>query len=99
MVAFDLAGQRFFAHAGTYKSSPDTFYVKDQSGKPAYQIDQIFGGKSGGLRLGLANMDDDSADELLVIRDFDSTTKVFDLFADKATLIDTLLPGGYSGWV
>ena len=44
-------------------------------------------------------MDADAEDELLVIRGMDSTTKVYDLFADKAVLIDTLKPGGNSGWV
>jgi len=34
-----------------------------------------------------------------VVRDYDSSTRAYDLFADKATLLETLLPGGVSGWV
>jgi hypothetical protein len=44
-------------------------------------------------------MDADAEDELLVTRGTDSTTKVYDLFADRAVLFDTLKPGGNSGWV
>ncbi len=99
VVGFDREGNRFFANGGTDKSSLDTVFVRDKDKKAAYTIDKIFGGTPGGLRLGLANMDADAEDELLVIRGIDSTTKVYDLFADKAVLVQTLLPGGVSGWV
>ena len=99
VVGFDREGNRFFANGGTDKSSPDTVFVRDKDKKAAYTIDKIFGGTPGGLRLGLANMDADAEDELLVIRGTDSTTKVYDLFADRAVLFDSLKPGGNSGWV
>ena len=99
VVGFDREGNRFFANGGTDNAATDTVYVRDKDKKAAYTIDRVFGGTPGGLRLGLANMDADAEDELLVIRGTDSTTKVYDLFADKAVLIDTLKPGGNSGWV
>jgi hypothetical protein len=99
VVGFDRGGVRYFANGGTDPAAPDTVFVRTGSNQAAYTIDRVFGGTPGGLRLGLANMDADAEDELLVIRGTDSTTKVFDLFADKAALIDTLKPGGRSGWV
>jgi hypothetical protein len=99
LVGFDRETNRYFANGGTGRSSPDSVFVRDKEGKKAYTIDKIFGGTAGELRLGLANMDADAEDELLVIRGEDSATKVYDLFADRAVLIDTLMPGGNSGWV
>ena len=99
LVGFDRETNRYFANGGTDRSSPDSVFVRDKEGKKAYTIDKIFGGTAGELRLGLANMDADAEDELLVIRGKDSATKVYDLFADRAVLIDTLMPGGNSGWV
>jgi len=99
VVAYDRDGNRFFANGGTDFNAADNVYVRDKDKKAAYTIDRIFGNTPGGLRLGLANVDLDAEDELLVTRGNDSTTKVYDLFADKAVLIDTLKPGGNSGWV
>ncbi len=99
LVSFDRETNRYFANAGTDRSSPDSVFVRDKEGRKAYTIDKIFGGTEGELRLGLANMDADAEDELLVTRGTDSTTKVYDLFADRAVLFDTLKPGGNSGWV
>ena len=99
LVGFDRETNRYFANGGTDRSSPDSVFVRDKEGKKAYTIDKIFGGTAGELRLGLANMDADAEDELLVIRGKDSATKVYDLFADRAVLIDTLMPDGNSGWV
>ena len=75
----------------TFCAGGDVKEMRDKQG--------IFGGAPGGLRLGLANIDDDTQDELLVTRDYDSTTKVFDIFEDHAVLISTLHPGGSAGWV
>jgi hypothetical protein len=99
VVGFDRGGTRFYASGGTDGSSPDTVFVRDRDNRPAYAIDRVFGGTPGGLRLGLANMDADAEDELLVTRGTDSTTRVYDLFADRALLVDTLRPGGNSAWV
>jgi len=99
VVAFDREGNRFFANGGTDSAATDNIFVRDKDKKAAYTIDRIFGNTPGGLRLGLANVDFDAEDELLVTRGTDSTTKIYDLLADKAILIETLKPGGNSGWV
>ena len=99
VVGFLLEGQQFYATAGTGRSTPDTVYVRNGEGEVQYRIDRVFDGSPGGLRLGLANLDEDPEEELLVVRDYDSSTRAYDLFADKATLLETLLPGGVSGWV
>ena len=99
VVGIDLPEARYFANSGTARSSPDSVNVRSADNSKGYVIDRIFGGAPGGLRLGLANIDDDTQDELLVTRDYDSTTKVFDIFEDHAVLISTLHPGGSAGWV
>jgi hypothetical protein len=99
VVGYDREGNRFFANGGTDNTNPDTVFVRDKDKKAAYRIDRVFGDTPSGLRLGLANVDTDAEDELLVTRGNDATTKVYDLFADKALLIETLKPGGNSGWV
>ncbi len=99
VVGFDRGSVRYFANSGTDPVAPDTVFVRNGNNQAAYTIDRVFGGTPGGLRLGLANMDADAEDELLVICGTDSNTRVYDLFADKAVLIDTLKPGGRSGWV
>ena len=99
VVGFDRGSVRYFANSGTDPVAPDTVFVRTGNNQAAYTIDRVFGGTPGGLRLGLANMDADAEDELLVICGTDSNTRVYDLFADKAVLIDTLKPGGRSGWV
>ena len=57
---------------------------------------EVFGGLDPAAQGGVVGEGDvfgaDAEDELLVIRGMDSTTKVYDLFADKAVLIDTLKP-------
>jgi len=99
VVGFLLEGRQFYATAGTGRTTPDTVYVRNEEGEVQYRIDRVFDGSPGGLRLGLANVDEDPEEELLVVRDYDSSTRAYDLFADKATLLETLLPGGVSGWV
>ena len=99
VVGFLVDGNQMYASAGTARITPDTVYVRNQKGEVQYRIDRIFEGSPGGLRLGLANVDEDLEEELLVVRDYDSSTRIYDIFSNKAALIDTLIPGGYSGWV
>ena len=99
VVGFLVDGNQMYASAGTARITPDTVYVRNQKGEVQHRIDRIFAGSPGGLRLGLANVDEDLEEELLVVRDYDSSTRIYDIFSNKAALIDTLIPGGYSGWV
>jgi len=99
VVAFEIGTNRYFAYSGTSKTAPDTVFVRKSRDNAAYTIDRVFAGTGGGLRLGLANIDNDPENELLITREIDSTTKVFDLGETGATLVATLKPGGVSGWV
>ena len=99
VVAATVGEILLYASAGIYKTMPDNIYVVSKDRNRRFTIDHVFGGQTGGLRLGLANMDADLDTELLVTRESDSTTLVYDLFTDHAKWIATLKPGAFGAWV
>ncbi|MFM8930327.1 MAG: beta strand repeat-containing protein, partial [Gemmataceae bacterium] len=96
-------GDRFYVTAGTAASNSDTLYLRNKDGGVIGTQTNVFAGAKGGMRVSVQNLDGDSQDELLVIRDSTAEVAVFDILFSGSTFTlgrkGSLSRGGAGGWV
>ena len=97
------SNERFYVTAGTAAGSSDTLYLRNKDGGIIRTQTNVFAGAKGGMRVSIQNLDEDSQDELLVIRDSTAEVAIYDItFSDSSFFLarkGQLSRGGAGGWV
>jgi len=97
------SNERFYVTAGTAAGSSDTLYLRNKDGGIIRTQTNVFAGAKGGMRVSIQNLDEDSQDELLVIRDSTAEVAIYDITSSDSSFFlarkGQLSRGGAGGWV